>query len=106
VTKPAAAGPHSEAADYPMCVECKLSENVCMYHRVRSAWARSRGRAAARFARRMAIRAKAAGLDPNPISTRCRRLIENGLTVSDIMTRFTMFGTYQLMQREAQAEKA
>jgi hypothetical protein len=33
-------------------------------------------------------------------------LYENGLTVSDIMTRLTMFGTYQLMQREAQAEKA
>jgi coenzyme F420-reducing hydrogenase gamma subunit len=108
VTKQLLQGRIPKLPDYPMCVECKLNENVCMYHRGQTCLgAVTRAGCGAICPTYGDPCEGCRGLIPNPnLDAMQTVLYENGLTVSDIMTRFTMFGTYQLMQREAQAEKA
>jgi len=84
--------------DYPLCVECKLKENVCLFHR-------------GKVCLGPVVRAGCNAICPTygDSCEGCRGLISNpnldamkdvlheaGLTVEDILTRFTMFGTYQL----------
>ena len=94
--------------DYPLCVECKLRENVCLFHR---------GQACLGPVVRAGCNAicptygasceGCRGLISNPNEDAMRGVLEEaGLTVEDIMTRFTLFGTYQLAQRERQTEVA
>jgi sulfhydrogenase subunit delta len=87
--------------DYPLCVECKLKENVCLFHR-------------GQVCLGPITRAGCDAICPtygDPCEG-CRGLIskpnadamqdvlkENGLTPDDILAHFTLFGTYQLMQR-------
>jgi coenzyme F420-reducing hydrogenase gamma subunit len=107
VTKQLLQGRQPILPDYPLCVECKLKENVCLFHR-------------GQVCLGPVTRAGCDAICPtygDPCEA-CRGLIsqpntdalqdvlkENGLTPDDVITYFTMFGTYQLMQRENQAEK-
>ncbi len=94
--------------DYPLCVECKLKENVCLY---------TKGEVCLGPVTRAGCNAicptygqsceACRGYISNPNDTSMRDLLaKHGLTVEDILTRYTMFTTYQvrekLMQKEAQ----
>jgi coenzyme F420-reducing hydrogenase gamma subunit len=89
------------------CVECKLNENV-LYHRGQTCLgAITRAGCGAICPTYGDPCEGCRGLIPNPnLDAMQSVLYENGLKFSDIQARMTMFGTYQLMQREAQAEKA
>ena len=89
--------------DYPLCVECKLKENVCLY---------DKGGVCAGPITRAGCGAicptygdgceGCRGLIPNPNRDSMHTVLaEHGLTVEDIGARMTMFGAYQ-----AQATKA
>ena len=94
--------------DYPLCVECKLKENVCLYQRGEvclgpitragcDAICPSNGDACH----------GCRGFIPKPNFDAMQTVLyEAGLTVSDIQTSLTMFNTYQVMQQEQQAEKS
>ena len=91
--------------DYPMCVECKLRENACLFHK--GYWCLG-----------PVVRAGCGAICPShgdacegcrgPIDHPNRNahvevLREFGLTADDIMKRFQLFGTY-LEQQRAQEE--
>ncbi len=84
--------------DYPLCVECKLKENMCLYARKQVCLG-------------PIVRAGCGAICPTYGSgcEGCRGLISNpnknamqgvlaeaGLTVDDIKARMTLFGSYQL----------
>jgi len=107
VVKAVLLGKKPPIPDYPLCVECKLKENVCMY---------DKGGVCAGPVTR-------AGCDAicptyGDSCEGCRGMISNpnrdsmqavmtarGLTPDDIMARMTMFNAYQLQQMQAQAAK-
>jgi coenzyme F420-reducing hydrogenase gamma subunit len=107
VTKRLIQGRQAWLPDYPVCVECKLKENACVFHR-------------GKVCLGPVVRAGCGALCPtygegcegcrgftsNPNLSAMQDLLdEAGLTVDDIMARFTMFGTYQMMiERERQVE--
>lgn len=106
IVKQLAQGRQPWLPDYPLCVECKLKENVCLFHR-------------REICLGPVVRAGCDAICPTYGSgcEGCRGLISNpnldamhtvleeaGLTVDDILARFTLFGTYQMMERE-QASK-
>jgi coenzyme F420-reducing hydrogenase gamma subunit len=86
--------------DYPLCVECKRKENVCLFHK-------------GDFCLGPVTRAGCGaicptygdgcegcrGLIPNPNDASMSDvLVKYGLTVDDMLARWTMFGTYQRME--------
>lgn len=86
--------------DYPLCVECKLKENVCLFHK-------------GGFCLGPVTRAGCGaicptygdgcegcrGLIPDPNRNALSDvLVENGLTVEAMLARWTLFGTYQQME--------
>jgi len=86
--------------DYPVCVECKRKENVCLFHK-------------GGFCLGPVARAGCGaicptygdgcegcrGLIPNPNDASMSVvLVKYGLTVDDMLTRWTLFGTYQRME--------
>ncbi len=84
--------------DYPMCVECKLKENVCLY---------DKGGVCAGPITRAGCGAicptygdgceGCRGLIPNPNRDSMQTVLaEHGLTPQDIRARMTMFGAYQV----------
>ncbi len=84
--------------DYPMCVECKLKENVCLY---------DKGGVCAGPITRAGCGAicptygdgceGCRGLIPNPNRDSMQTVLaEHGLTPQDIQARMTMFGAYQV----------
>ncbi len=88
--------------DYPLCVECKLKENVCLFDK-------------GQFCLGPIVRAGCGALCPslgdgcegcrglisNPnVNAHVDTLIEHGLTVEDVMKRFTMFGNFVREERE------
>jgi sulfhydrogenase subunit delta len=108
VTKQLIQGREAKIPDYPLCVECKLKENVCLFHR-------------GEVCLGPVVRAGCGAICPTygDGCEGCRGLITNpnlnamhdvlaeaGLTVDDILARMTMFGTYQTMEREKQAQEA
>ena len=106
VVKAVLLGKKPPIPDYPLCVECKLKENVCMY---------DKGGVCAGPVTR-------AGCDAicptyGDSCEGCRGMISNpnrdsmqtvmtarGLSLDDIMARMTMFNAYQLQQMQAQAK--
>ena len=106
VVKAVLLGKKPPIPDYPLCVECKLKENVCMY---------DKGGVCAGPVTR-------AGCDAicptyGDSCEGCRGMISNpnrdsmqtvmtarGLSLDDIMARMTMFNAYQVQQMQAQAK--
>jgi coenzyme F420-reducing hydrogenase gamma subunit len=104
VVKAVLLGKKPPIPDYPMCVECKLKENVCMF---------DKGGVCAG----PVTRAGCGAICPtyNDGCEGCRGIISNpnrdsmqnvmaahGLTMEDIMARMTMFNSYQLQELQAQ----
>ena len=90
--------------DYPVCVECKLKENVCLF---------TMGNICMGPVSRAGCKAicpsygqsceACRGFITNPNDTSMRNLlIEHGLTIADITDRYTMFNTYQQRQKMMQ----
>lgn len=86
--------------DYPLCVECKLKENVCLFHK---------GGYCLGPVTRAGCNAicptygdgceGCRGLIPDPNRNAMSDvLLENGLTVEGMLAKWTMFGTYQQME--------
>jgi coenzyme F420-reducing hydrogenase gamma subunit len=104
VVKAVLLGKKPPIPDYPMCVECKLKENVCMY---------DKGGVCAG----PVIRAGCGAICPTygDGCEGCRGMISNpnrdsmqsvmtahGVTMEDLMARMTMFGAYQFQELQTQ----
>ena len=92
--------------DYPLCVECKLNENTCLF---------TKGSICLGPVTRAGCKAicptygqsceACRGYISNPNDTSMRDLLaQHGLTVEEITTRYTMFTTYQVRERLMQKE--
>jgi len=92
--------------DYPLCVECKLKENVCMY---------DKGGVCAGPVTRAGCDAicptygdgceGCRGMISNPNRDSMQTVMTaRGLALDDIMARMTMFNAYQVQQMQAQAK--
>jgi coenzyme F420-reducing hydrogenase gamma subunit len=90
--------------DYPVCVECKLKENVCLF---------TRGKVCLGPVTRAGCKAicptygqsceACRGFISNPNDSSMRNVLsEHGLTVDDITSMYTMFTTYQVRQKMMQ----
>jgi coenzyme F420-reducing hydrogenase gamma subunit len=101
VTKQLLQGRHPQIPDYPLCVECKLRETVCLYQRP----------GAKAVCLGPVVRAGCNAICPayGDACEGCRGLVSNpnlaamesvlaeaGLPVEQLMARYTLFGTYQL----------
>jgi coenzyme F420-reducing hydrogenase gamma subunit len=99
VVKSLLAGRKPQIPDYPVCVECKLRENVCLYHKGQycmgvvaragcNAWCPSYG------GRCYACR----GLISDPNSDAAKDVLEEfGLTLQQVLDEFRLFnGAYEL----------
>ena len=108
VTKQLLQGRQPKIPDYPVCVECKLKENICLFQR-------------GQVCLGPVVRAGCGAVCPTygDACQGCRGLIshpnvdsmqavlsEAGLTTDDILTRFTSFNTYPLMKREPSVAEA
>lgn len=95
-------GREPKLPDYPLCVECKLKENVCLYDLGKTCLG-------------PIVRAGCDAICPTYGNgcEGCRGLISNpnldaaedvlkehGLTVKDIMAKMDLFGTYQIMEMD------
>lgn len=93
--------------DYPLCVECKLKENVCLYHQ---------GKVCLGPVTRAGCKAicpsygqscgACRGFITNPNDSSMRHVLEeHGLSVDDVTSMYTMFTTYQVREKMMQAAK-
>ena len=94
--------------EYPVCVECKLSENICVYTKGKVCLgpvARAGCKAICPRYGQSCEACRGYISDPNDTSMR-DLLSQHGMTVEDITTMYTMFTTYQvrekLMHKEAE----
>jgi coenzyme F420-reducing hydrogenase gamma subunit len=99
-------GKKPQIPDYPLCVECKLKENTCLF---------TQGNVCLGPVTRSGCNAicptygqsceACRGFISNPNDTSMRDLLaKHGLTVDDITTRFTMFTGYQVREKMMQKE--
>ena len=106
VVKAVLLGKKPPIPDYPVCVECKLKENVCMFD-------------IGKFCLGPVARAGCdaicptygdgcegcRGFIPHPNENAMKDVLaEAGLTVEEVMSRMTMFNTYQLQEQMAEEE--
>jgi coenzyme F420-reducing hydrogenase gamma subunit len=93
--------------DYPVCVDCKLRENICLY---------TQGKVCMGPVARAGCKAicptygqsceACRGFITNPNDSSMRHLLEeNGLTVEGITSMYTMFTTYQVREKLMQGAK-
>lgn len=93
--------------DYPVCVECKLKENVCLF---------TKGQVCLGPVARAGCNAicpsygqsceACRGFISNPNDTSMRHVLEeHGLSVDEITSIYTMFTTYQVREKLMQAAK-
>jgi sulfhydrogenase subunit delta len=94
--------------DYPLCVECRLKENACMFTKGSVCLGPVTRAGCGAICPSYGDSCEACrGFITNPNDTSMRDLLaKHGLTVEDITTRYTMFTTYQvreqMMKKEAQ----
>jgi sulfhydrogenase subunit delta len=94
--------------DYPVCVECKLKENVCLYKQGKVCLgpiARAGCKAICPSYGASCEACRGYITNPNDDSMR-EVLAEAGLTVEDISSKYTMFTTYQVRQKMMQGKES
>ncbi|MCE7945926.1 MAG: NADH:ubiquinone oxidoreductase [Chloroflexi bacterium CFX4] len=91
--------------DYPLCIECKLLENVCMYQRGKTCLGPITRAGCAAICPSYGDGCEGCrGLIPKPNWAAMKAVLrEHGMTDAEIDSRLTMFLTYQTMQLEAKA---
>lgn len=88
--------------DYPMCVECKLKENVCMFQKGGYCLGPVTRAGCGAICPTYGDGCEGCrGLIPHPNENSMSDvLVKYGLTVDDMLARWTMFGTYQQMEAQ------
>lgn len=88
--------------DYPMCVECKLKENICMYDLGKTCIGPITRAGCDAICPTYGDGCEGCrGMITNPnINAAHDVLKEHGLTVEDILDKMDLFGTYQMMEME------
>jgi coenzyme F420-reducing hydrogenase gamma subunit len=94
-------GRQPQIPDYPLCVECKLKENVCLFQRGKSCLGPVIRAGCGAICPTFGDGCEGCrGLISNPNTDSMRTVLEEaGRTVDDLLPGFTIFGTYQLMNR-------
>jgi sulfhydrogenase subunit delta len=95
-------GREPKLPDYPMCVECKLKENVCMYDKGKTCLGPITRAGCGAICPTYGDGCEGCrGLITNPNLDAAEDVLkEHGLTVQDIMAKMDLFGTYQMMEME------
>jgi coenzyme F420-reducing hydrogenase gamma subunit len=93
--------------DYPLCVECKLKENVCLFTRGEVCLGPVTRAGCGAICPTYGQSCEACrGFITNPNDSSMRDLLaEHGLSVEEITTMYTLFTTYQAREKLMQAEK-
>jgi len=97
VVKALLLGKEPEIPNYPVCVECKLAENQCVFENGMFCLGPvARAGCSARCPSYGSACEACRGLVDNPNKEAHKEVLEKfGLTVDDVMAKFTLFGTYQ-----------
>ena len=92
--------------DYPVCVECKLKENVCLFHIGKPCLGPITRAGCGAICPTYGDGCEGCrGLIPEPNENAMKDVLaEAGLTVNEIMSRMTMFNAYQVQERAAEGE--
>lgn len=100
VVKAVLLGKKPPIPDYPLCVECKLKENVCLFHKGGFCLGPVTRAGCDAICPTYGDGCEACrGLIPDPNRNAMSSVLtENGLTVEAMLARWTMFGTYQQME--------
>jgi sulfhydrogenase subunit delta len=93
--------------DYPLCVECKLKENVCLFTQGKVCMGPVTRAGCDAICPTYGQSCEACrGFISHPNDSSMRNVLEeNGLSVDAVTTMYTMFTTYQVRPKLAQAEK-
>ena len=107
VTKQLLQGRQPHIPDYPLCVECKLKENVCLFHRGQVCLGPVTRAGCGAICPTYGDSCQGCrGAISNPsLDAMQAVLAEARLTADDILTRFTLFGTFQTLKCEQPAER-
>lgn len=91
--------------DYPVCVECKLKENVCLLLEGKPCMGPITRAGCDAICPTYGDGCEGCrGLIPHPNDNAMKDVLEEaGLTVDQVMSRMTMFNTYPLQEKEAVA---
>jgi coenzyme F420-reducing hydrogenase gamma subunit len=103
VVKALLVGKKPPIPDYPVCVECKLKGNVCMFHIGKTCLGPvTRAGCAAICPTNGDGCEGCRGFIPHPNENAMKDVLdEAGLTVEEIMARMTMFNAYIVSEKEA-----
>jgi sulfhydrogenase subunit delta len=103
VVKAVLVGKKPPVPDYPVCVECKLKGNVCMFHIGKTCLGPvTRAGCGAICPTNGDGCEGCRGFIPNPNENAMKDVLdEAGLTVEEIMAQMTMFNAYTVLEREA-----
>jgi sulfhydrogenase subunit delta len=102
VVKALLQGREPKIKDYPLCVECKLKENVCLYDVGKTCLGPITRAGCDAICPTYGDGCEGCrGLITNPnINAAEDVLREHGLTVEQVMSKMDLFGTYQMMEME------
>jgi coenzyme F420-reducing hydrogenase gamma subunit len=94
--------------DYPLCVECKLKENACLFTRNSVCLGPVTRAGCGAICPTYGQSCEACrGFITNPNDSSMRNVLaEHGMSVEEITSMYTMFTTYQVREKLMQAEKA
>jgi sulfhydrogenase subunit delta len=103
VVKALLVGKKPPIPDYPVCVECKLKGNVCMFHIGKPCLGPvTRAGCGAICPTNGDGCEGCRGFIPNPNENAMKDVLEEaGLTVEEIMAQMTMFNAYTVLEKEA-----
>jgi coenzyme F420-reducing hydrogenase gamma subunit len=92
--------------DYPVCVECKLKENTCLYHLGKICMGPVTRAGCKAICPSYGQSCEACrGYISNPNDSSMRNVMaEHGMTPEDITSMYTMFTTYQVRQKLMQGK--
>jgi sulfhydrogenase subunit delta len=103
VVKAMLVGKKPPVPDYPVCVECKLKGNVCMYHIGKTCIGPVTRAGCGAICPTYGDGCEGCrGFIPNPNENAMKDVLdEAGLTVEEIMAQMTMFNAYTVSEKEA-----